>query len=247
MCKFLKISTFLTLVTCTWYFAYAGELPAPFEARYSLYSMGTRFAEMQRSFSRTDDGNFIYQSSTRTVGLLALFRKDTIVEKSSWHLQQQDIQPLFYSYEHTGGRENRNVVINFDWSRRLIINSINGSSWQMPIQAYIMDKLLYQLAIMYDLGNGKEKFSYAIADGGKIKTYRFELVGEEPVETPLGTFNALKLVRYKPNSKRETTTWCARELGYLPIKVENIENSGRLTTAIIDELTGEQYEDLKLK
>jgi len=221
----------------------ADNLPGDFVASYSLHSMGTRFAAMKRSFSRLDNDEFLYQSETSTVGLLALFRKDHIIEKSTWHFSGGQLQPLLYSYEHTGGKKDRDVNVKFDWSTRRITNSINGSSWQMPIQAYIMDKLLYQLAIMYDLEKGRKDISYVIADGGKIKQYDFELVGEERLQTPIGEFSTLKLSRHKPNSRRKTVIWCARELGYMPVKVENIENNGRETMAIIEGLSGAQYSE----
>ena len=230
----------LLLLACVNVTASPGVLPQPFTATYALHSMGARFATMNRSFSRLNNGSYLYYSETNTVGLLAMLRKDQIIEKSTWRFTDGQLQPLLYSYLHTGGRKARNVEINFDWTSRKITNSINGSSWQMPIQAYIMDKLLYQLAIMYDLDKGMDKITYAIADGGKIKTYDFELVGKDLVSTPLGDFNTLKLVRHKPNSHQKTAIWCASELGYLPIKVENVEANGRKTTAIIETLSGVQ-------
>ncbi|OGT78991.1 MAG: hypothetical protein A3J35_01335 [Gammaproteobacteria bacterium RIFCSPLOWO2_02_FULL_52_10] len=238
MCKSLNTILWLLLLGSFNVAASPGQLPQPFSASYSLHSMGTRIATMKRSFASLESGIYLYYSETNTDGLLALLRKDQIIEKSTWQFTEGQLQPLLYSYLHTGGKKNRNVEINFDWSARKITNSINGSSWQMPIQAYIMDKLLYQLAIMYDLDKGMNKISYAIADGGKIKTYDFELVGKEVVNTPIGDFDALKLVRHKSNTNQKTAIWCAKELGYLPVKVENVEDNGRQTTAIIETLTG---------
>ena len=238
MCKSLNTILWLLLLGSINVAASPGQLPQPFSASYSLHSMGTRIATMKRSFASLESGIYLYYSETNTDGLLALLRKDQIIEKSTWQFTEGQLQPLLYSYLHTGGKKNRNVEINFDWSARKITNSINGSSWQMPIQAYIMDKLLYQLAIMYDLDKGMNKISYAIADGGKIKTYDFELVGKEVVNTPIGDFDALKLVRHKSNTNQKTAIWCAKELGYLPVKVENVEDNGRQTTAIIETLTG---------
>ena len=237
MCKSLNTILWLLLLGSFNVAASPGQLPQPFSASYSLHSMGTRIATMKRSFASLESGIYLYYSETNTDGLLALLRKDQIIEKSTWQFTEGQLQPLLYSYLHTGGKKNRNVEINFDWSARKITNSINGSSWQMPIQAYIMDKLLYQLAIMYDLDKGMNKISYAIADGGKIKTYDFELVGKEVVNTPIGDFDALKLVRHKSNTNQKTAIWCAKELGYLPVKVENVEDNGRQTTAIIETLT----------
>ena len=77
-----------------------------------------------------------------------------------------------------------------------------------------MDKLLYQLAIMHDLQNGRTPASYRIADGGGIKTYSFEKLGEEVVETPLGSFDTIKILRHKPGSSRKYVFWCAPDLEY---------------------------------
>lgn len=215
--------------------------PRPFSASYALHSMGTQFATMKRSLRHLENGDYLYSSETNTIGLLAMLRKDRVLEQSTWRFATGQLQPVSYQYTHTGGKKNRNVEVNFDWTARRITNTINGSSWQMPIQAYIMDKLLYQLAIMFDLDAGKKLISYAIADGGKIKTYDFELVGRETIHTPIGDFEALKLVRHKPNSDQKTAIWCARELGYLPVRVDNIEENGRQTMAIIESLSGEIY------
>ena len=106
----------------------------------------------------------------------------------------------------------------------------------MQTQANIMDKLLYQLAIMNDLKVGKEQLAYTVADGGQIKIYKFNMLGEELIKTPIGVLHTLKLERQKPNSRRKTTIWCARKLNYLPVKVENIEKDGRKTIAIINSL-----------
>lgn len=244
MHKLLYRLLLLSLLTFCCGQPHAGELSGDFVASYSLHSMGTRFADMKRSFSKLDNGEYVYRSETHTVGLLALFRNDHIVEQSTWRFARGQLQPELYSYEHTGGKRDRDVVVKFDWQNRRIINSVNGSSWHMPIQAYIMDKLLYQLAIMYDLEKGKKKISYTIADGGKIKNYDFELIGKDRLTTPIGNFTALKLIRHKPNSRRKTVIWCARELGYMPIKVENVETSGRKTMAIIEELSGEQFDGM---
>ena len=229
MCKSAAASLVLLLLSVN-SGIHAEDLPGSFIASYSLHSMGTRFADMQRSFTRLRNGEYVYRSETHTVGLLALFRKDHVIEQSTWKFTAGRLQPLRYTYQRTGGKRNRDVIVNFDWTARRIINSINGASWHMPIQAYIMDKLLYQLAIMYDLQKGKDNIKYAIADGGKIKLYDFERIGEDRLDTPIGKFSTLKLIRHKPNSKRKTVIWCARELGYMPVKVENVENNGRETT-----------------
>ena len=220
-----------------------GEENAPslFEADYTIRMKGAQVAKMTRQFSRQESGDYQYHSETRTTGLISLFRKDHIIENSKWKMQSDKIVPSEYYYDHSGGKKDRKVSISFDWENNRITNSIDGSSWKMPTSPNIMDKLLYQLAIMYDLQAGKESLRYTVADGGKTKIYNFEILGEETVKTPLGNLLAVKLERHKPNSRRKSTLWCAKDLEYLPVKVENIEKDGKITIALIKSLKGISY------
>lgn len=215
--------------------------PVLFEADYTIRMKGAQIAKMTRRFSRHDSGIYQYRSETRTTGIISLFRKDHIIENSNWQLQADKLIPVEYFYDHSGGKKDRKVSISFDWKNNRIINSIDGSSWEMPASPNVMDKLLYQLAIMYDLKAGKESLQYTVADGGKTKIYNFEILGEETIKTPIGKLLTVKLERHKPNSRRKSTLWCAKDLEFLPIKVENIEKDGKVTVALIKSLEGINY------
>ena len=86
----------------------------------------------------------------------------------------------------------------------------------MPVPIGALDKLSYRLALMRDLSRGARNFEYTIADGGQLKRYVLADIGEERIETALGTFDTILIRRERENSKRQTTFWCASELGFLP-------------------------------
>jgi len=217
--------------------AEAGSAPT-FQAEYALYIKGIKVAEMERRFSRSGDGHYLYSSDTRTTGLFSLIRDDRITEESRGSLNRDTLKPLHYQYSHTGSDKHRKVSIRFDWDNKEVINQVNGSAWKMDLRPGVVDKLLYQYIIMQDLESGKRHLRYLIADGGHTKTYRFEPVGEEVIDTPLGKLHTLKLSRHKPNSRRETMLWCAEGLHFLPVKVKNIEDDGKVTVAIVQSLQG---------
>ncbi len=244
MCNMLRLiyQALLIMLICSANLVQAEEYtPTLFEADYTIRIKGAKIAKMTRRFSRLDSGAYQYHSETRTTGLISFFRKDHIIERSDWQLDAHKLIPMEYYYEHSGGKKDRRVSISFDWEKNRITNSIDGSSWKMPTAPNILDKLLYQLAIMYDLQAGKELLQYTVADGGKTKIYNFEILGEETIKTPLGELETIKLERHKPNSRRKSTLWCAIKLGYLPIKVENIEKDGKITVALINSLQGIPY------
>jgi Protein of unknown function (DUF3108) len=214
------------------------EIPGFFEVNYTLYSNDTKIGLMERRFFQEDDGNYAFRSESKTTGFISFFRKDHIVEVSNWGFIDSSFKPLLYKYQHTGGKKDRDVEISFNWDTGKIKNRVNDSTWNMQTEPGILDKLLYQLTIMSDLSAGIVPESYTIADGGKIKQYKFTRIAEEILKTPLGEFKTIKILRQKLNSKRDTFLWCAYDLGFLPVKVINTEKKGRLTTAIIKSLKG---------
>ena len=216
----------------------AGALPA-FEAEYLLYARNTKAARVTRSLARLDDGSYEYRSETKTVGLVSLFKKVHIVETSRLSVDGDLLKPAYYSYKRSGYKKKRDVSIEFNRETNKIKNTINDDFWHMPLEPDVLDKLLYQLAIMRDLQDGRTPVSYRIADGGGIKTYSFEKLGEEVVETPLGSFNTIKMLRHKPGSSRKSVFWCAPDLEFLQVKVEHTEKDGSKTVAVIKSLQGE--------
>lgn len=208
--------------------------PAPFEAEYTLYSKGFEVAHIKREFRPLADGTYVYQSKSHPVGVLALWRDDVITERSHWRRTESDFQPIKYTYEHSGGNEkNRNVQVDFNWSDNIVRMQVNEDRWQMELEPETLDKMLYQLAMMRDLQLGKQNIRYRIADGGKMKSYDFERLGSESVETPYGEFQTMKVERHRDDTERETILWCAEKLGYLPVKVLNVEPDGLKTTAVL--------------
>lgn len=218
---------------------FAGEhMPDFFVADYTLYSNDTQVGIMQRRFSQHENGQYLFRSESKTTGFIALFKKVLIIEESIWSLIDSYLAPSQYTYHHTKGKKVRNANIDFNWDKEQITNRVNDSIWYMQTQTGIQDKLLYQLSIMSDLMSGKLPESYAIADGGKIKTYSFELIADEVLKTPLGEFKTMKLAMHKSNKKQENFLWCAYDLNFLPIKVTSTEKDNRLSTAIIKSIKG---------
>lgn len=214
------------------------QAPSSFKATYKLYYSGMEVAETERSISKTGNDEYIYRSESRTIGLAAVFRDDHIVEQSQWRVIDRQLYPLDYSYVRKG-KKDREVMIHFDWDKDLITSQVNNKTRQTPLESGVLDKLLYQYAIMRDLQNGHFPETYMIADGGKkMQPYYFNPMGEEKIKTPLGDLDTIKVQHTKPNDTRKLVFWFAPELKYMPVKIEHTEEDGSITTAVIQGLTG---------
>jgi len=214
------------------------NVPPPFEASFKIFRNGMEVAETHNSLARLDNDNYIYRSETNTTGLISIFYKLHLVEESHWYLHEQKLKPLSYSYERIKKKKKKHKKTVFDWKNNQAHYIGDGTKLSFELQADMTDKLLYQINLMHDLKMGHTPTSYTVVDGAKIKTYKLIYLGEEIVDTPIGKFNTMKFSRQRPGKKESITLWCAKDLHYLPIKVENIDKDNAITTATINQLTG---------
>ncbi len=196
----------------------------PFEVRYAIYGYGLRIAESRRSLRPAPNGRLVYESLTHAVGVAAWIAKDHIHERSEWVYHEGRPRPLHYVYDRRGGRKTRHVEMRFHWERGEVEHRVDDRPpWRLEIPPHAQDKLLYQIAIMLDLARGAP-LRYRIADGGRLRDYRFEVLGRETVEVPAGRFETVKIRRL--DDRRGTTVWCAPDLRYLPVRLAQTETDG---------------------
>lgn len=227
--------------------AYAAPFPDQFSATYAVKKAGVTIAETRRVLSRDNRHNnkhknshenvqYLFESITRPSGIAKLFTSGQVVERSHWQFFQNQPRPLKYTFFNNGGKKKRNVKLDFDWRKNRVINTINGEPWLMPLELGTSDKLLYQLRIMQDLPTIATSLRYPVADGGKLKYYEIEILGQERIRTPLGVFTTLRLRHIK--GKRTTTMWCAQELQYLPVRIEQRKGNNSPVTAVLTAVKG---------
>lgn len=221
--------------------AMAEDYLPTFNVTYKLYTHGIEAGITSRSLTKTGLTNeYEYLSETRTTGLAALFKKLHVVEKSLFRLGTDALIPLTYSYQRQGD-EPENESMKFDWDKMQLIKVFNGSTNTVSIPEDLsapLDKLLYQYALMFDLNNGRIPDKYTVMDKRRIKTYDISFLGEEVVETPLGAFNTYKILRARNNKDKQTYLWCAKDLDYLPVKLDEYKKGENSSFAMIESISG---------
>lgn len=211
-----------------------------FTAVYTLKKSGFNIGETRRTLTMGNDNRHVFESITRPTGIARLLTGGQVVERSEWRYsqnqRQNQLQPLQYTFINTSRSKERNVHLLFDWQAHSVTNTINGAPWQMPLPDNTQDKLLYQLQLMVDLRREQRALNYPVADGGKLKYYNLETLGEETIRTPLGTFDTVRIRRV--HGKRKTTLWCARQLNYLPVRIEQRKGDDSPINAILKSVKG---------
>lgn len=205
--------------------ASAAEPPVrPFKAIYeSQFDVGFSLSgEVVRSLTATDNGQWLFQN--RISAMVA-----SINEQSQLRFDNQQAIPQHYYYKKKVLGKKRESVMSLNWTDGMADGKKGDTEWSLKIPTGTQDKLSYQLQMRLDLKAGKTgPLHYTLADNGRLKTYRFNVVGEESVTSPLGTYPAIKVEMDRgENADRETYIWFAPALDYMIIKLAQTEPDGK--------------------
>lgn len=212
----------------------AAEIP-PFTAKYALHQGPIKVGTVKLSYQLLPNGQHKLITVTEPDGVISFIRDDVVTEQSTFTWQNQRPHPILYGYHQTGDgdEDDRHVELNFDWASKVVTNTVMNHSWRMTIPENTQDKASVQLALMQALMNQEQTLHFPVADGGKLKMYQFERLGEEPLEINERNMSTVKMSRQKDGHEIDTTFWCAPEYFYLPVRVEKEKKLGLFSMDLV--------------
>lgn len=149
-------------------------------------------------------------------------------ETSVFIQKKNQLFPLNYIYEIVEKTVKKGETI-FDWNNKKIqLRREHNPTAELNLPENLHDQitehLQLRLHLQEDLKKGgiKSSYRYSVIDQDTIKSYQFNLVGEEILKTPLGELSAVKFEHISQNQKRTTTIWLARDLNFLLIKLQQM-------------------------
>ncbi len=203
-----------------------GDSPYPeFIAYYDANANGFDIGTVRISLIQEGSDRYLYQQESTSSGLAALFSPDKSTEASRWRLQDGKIQVLEYQAEREGGDDDENAHLIFDWKRHRVKNIGAGEHWEIDLPAGALDRLVMQLAMLFELRDGAKQFDYRVPRQGRLKHYRFALLGEDEIELTSGVYRTLKVGRTN-DDKDQSWVWSAPELDYFPVRFLKKKKSG---------------------
>lgn len=206
---------------------------SPFRAIYTTeMDLGIALSgEAVRELRRDPDN--LWHFSSEASAMMAGIREVSAFD----YRNGETIRPFKYEYYRKVLGKSRRASLDFDWSAGKVTTVVKEQPWKMAIGPGTQDKLSYQLQMRLDLKAGLQTLSYQVADGGKLKTYSFAVTGQEQVETPYGTFQAVRVVRDRgKDADRQTLIWFAPELDYLIVRLQQTESDGKTYALLLKNL-----------
>ncbi|MCP4594887.1 DUF3108 domain-containing protein [Neptuniibacter sp.] len=206
---------------------------APFSATYEidwdggLSLSGSTTRELKQDAKQQ---NWLFHSKAS-----AMFA--SIEESSRFIWQDQQLHPLRYKFKRSVLGKKRTADVSFDWDKKQVTNTVEDKPWKMDISDGVQDKISYQLLLQREVAQGKTEFNYSVADGGKLKHYRFSVDGKEVIKAPIGEYDAIRVKRIREEKNpRQTLIWFAPELDYQIIKLQQIEKKDKSYTLLLKTL-----------
>ncbi|QQD17615.1 DUF3108 domain-containing protein [Spongiibacter nanhainus] len=206
-------------------------LPYTAEYRISYDGMSTTADRTLRK-----DGDTWHLAQDASIFFLKVSEEARVKASSSGLRTQQ------YSYRNSVSSK-RNQHIIFDWEAGVVADRQARKPWQKPLSGNLSDQLGSQLQLRATLLSGRFKDGYeqTIVNKGKIKTYQYNLLGEETVESALGTVDTIKLRRHREGSSAEAIIWLAKGWNYLIVKLEQLEDDDAFSLELLNaKLDGQQ-------
>lgn len=209
-------------------------LPAQGRVRFDLTRGDGRFVAAQAVHEWQHDGKrYELQSVTETVGLVALLRSARVVLRSRGNMTAQGLQPLDFQAEKRGKPDGG---ARFDWTRmRLSLDGGPQRELNLLPQSQDLLSMFYQLSMQLpelQRWAGKDyrpdaarEFVMPVTNGRKLERYRFELLGEAPLNlSRLGRRQTLHLRTHAGDQLIDI--WLDLHAHGLPVKIRYTEAKG---------------------
>ncbi len=224
----------------------AVQLPDDFDAVYSIEKLGTSIAELKLSL-RNKNNNISYESHTEARGVLALFSDERVDEISQLQWNEKLEHACLQNYQFirkNKGKKNQQFSLSWDKQNNITVKGIYaGKAFNLNESAMIWDRLSVQLALAADLKSEskiQDKYIYNIIDKGKVAQYQFEYLKDEVMRVNDKQYNVIKIKRPHRSGTRTTYLWLARELDFLPVKIDQYRKGELHLSMTLNKFTPKQ-------
>ena len=155
----------------------------------------------------------------KPTGLSRMITRGTMNVTSTFRADAQGIKPVTYHAIDTIG-DDPETLIAFNWDTNEASGTVGDEDVVLQLDGIAHDSVSIQYALMHDLLNGEPDDTYVLFDVDKMRVAEVRNVGTKQVKTKAGQYDVVGIQHQKQGSSRVTTLWCARELDYLPVIIE---------------------------
>ena len=186
-------------------------------------------------YKGSGDQAYILTSITEATGIFSFVKSGKLVQTSQGKLGARGLEPVAYTIQR-GQTDSTTETAQFDrTTHMLLINSgDNKRNVPLPEQAQDLLSFIYQLAVTAPQ-SGVVRMN--ITNARKLDQYDYQVIGEEILETPLGTLKTLRLSKVRTPNEDGVDIWLGVDYHYLPVKVKLTDKHGDSVEQVANQIT----------
>ena len=198
--------------------------PSKVSASYEIYKGGIKIGQVEEVFAREND-RYTITSTTRAVGVLAIFKPGKIVYSSSGLVGADGLRPLKFSdlREGEGSKDRR---AEFDWKTKQLTLIQPAQRTVVPLPDGTQDRLSAMYQFMFLPLGKSDALNFNMTNGGKLDMYKYRITPDQSVTIQLGTFKALYVASVPEAGVNRTELWLAVEHANFPYKLVITDKDG---------------------
>lgn len=199
---------------------------SPYSAQYRTTARGMAL-KLSRNLKKSADGSYTLTNGGKI--MVVGFH-----EVSVFGIEGTQVRPKSYVYQGTG-LINRRREVHFTPGSDVIRSLYKEQWYELPYTEGTLDRMSQQEQLRLFLLNDPtpaEDIEIRVADGKRIKDYLLNYVGEDTIDTPMGSLQTLHFERIHDDPDRKSDIWVAPELEYLMVKTVHVED-GKPVEAVI--------------
>jgi hypothetical protein len=225
--KRLRLLSLILLLAAAAAATAAPARPPLFAASYDVRIDGMKIGEMTRAMKALGNDTYLLETEAFSVGLVSWFKPDRYVERSTLQATDDGYLPIEFYSRYTGRSKEVIERLRFDWEQMRVVSLRDGKENELPLESGVLDKLMYQAVMQRELARGVTRFRYRVADRGKIGEYEMDVIAHETVRTVVGDQRTVVI------KKGTTRIWCAENLDYVPVRLEQREDGHVIVTDLV--------------
>jgi hypothetical protein len=166
---------------------------------------------------------YTLKASRQTSGVKNRQSNEQLIQISYGKISEHGLHPEIFKQENVNktGIQTQNAI--FDWATQKLHFS-NGDETELATNTQDALSFMYQLS---QLALGGEYFPLPISDGAQLEQVRVEIGRTEDISTPMGNLRALHLRKMHAQGEPYFEIWLGLEYRLLPVKIRQIDSSGK--------------------
>ena len=196
--------------------AFAGDL-TPHRAEYKV-KISVVSGQLNTELLATESG-YVATHVVKPTGVSRMITSGRMQVSSEFAAAEDGVRPVTYHAVDTI-RDEPEAHITFDWRTNEARGTVGSEDIVLQLDGLSHDAVSIQYELMHDLINDRPSPNYVLFDVDKMRVANVRKVGNKTVQTKAGRFDVVGIEHQKEGSSRKTTLWCAPELDYLPVIIE---------------------------